>query len=122
MIMYATMVRPLVRDLLFLRTPSSPKTNAIMPAQFYVYNAALRRFPKEVYDQLKDADNLFTTTIFVLVSAVQKLARVMKLPQGLRLFRGTGGRMALPDHFCKADPRGCKGYVEWGFMSTTANR
>lgn len=90
--------------------------------QFVLYNAALRRWPSEVYDGLKAADNLFTTTIYVLVSAVQKLARVMKLPEGLRLYRGTGGRMALPPQFIKADEHGHRGYVEWGFMSTTAKR
>ncbi len=65
--------------------------------------------------------NSFTTTIFVLISAVQKVAREMKLPEGLRLYRGMGGLMELPTNFFRADPQGRKGYVEWGFMSTTSD-
>ena len=30
--------------------------------------------------------------------------------------------MALPESFYKADGSGCKGYAEWGFLSTTSNR
>ncbi len=70
---------------------------------------------------MKAAANLYPTTISVLVSAVQKIARAMKLPEGLRLFRGLGGLMDLPKEFFAADPQGCKGFVEWGFMSTTSN-
>ncbi len=63
----------------------------------------------------------YTTTIFVLISAVQKVARVMKLPEGTQLYRGMGGLMDLPEHFFRADAQGVKGFVEWGFMSTTSN-
>ncbi len=69
---------------------------------------------------MKLAGNLYPTTISVLVSAVQKIARAMKLPSGLRLFRGLGGLMDLPKEFFAADPQGRKGFVEWGFMSTTS--
>jgi hypothetical protein len=69
---------------------------------------------------MKKAGNLYTTTISVLVSAVQKIARAMKLPEGLRLYRGLGGLVDLPKEFFTADPQGCKGFVEWGFMSTTS--
>ena len=51
-----------------------------------------------------------------------KIARVMKLPPGLELFRGLGGLMALPDSFFRADAHGCRGYMEWGFLSTTSNK
>ena len=37
---------------------------------FAIYNAILRRFPKDTYDVYAKADNKFSTTIFVLVSAV----------------------------------------------------
>ncbi len=77
----------------------------------------LRRFPKELYEKM----GTFTTTIFVLVSAVQKVARVMKLPEGIQLYRGMGGLMDLPPHFFHADAQGRKGFVEWGFMSTTSD-
>ena len=66
---------------------------------FEVYNAVLRRFPKEVYERFAGGGNRFATTIHVLVSAVVKIARVMKLPPGLELFRGLGGLAELPDSF-----------------------
>ncbi len=64
----------------------------------------------------------FTTTIHVLVSAVQKLASVMTLPDGLKLYRGLGGVSDLPDSFYKAHDNGGKGFTEWGFMSTTSEK
>jgi hypothetical protein len=77
----------------------------------------LRRFPKDLNERMGS----YTTTIFVLISAVQKVARVMKLPEGTQLYRGMGGLMDLPEHFFRADAQGVKGFVEWGFMSTTSN-
>ena len=90
--------------------------------QFVRYNAALRRWPLEDYELMKAAGNLYPTTIFVLVSAVQKIARAMKLPEGLRLYRGMGGQMDLPKEFFAANPQGIKGFVEWAFMSTTSDK
>ena len=90
--------------------------------QFVRYNAALRRWPTEDYERMAAAGNLFATTIHVLVSAVQKVARAMMLPAGLLLYRGLGGLVDLPPQFFMADDRGCKGFVEWGFMSTTAKK
>ena len=87
-----------------------------------VYNGILRRFPKELYDVFAKSDNRFSTTIFVLVSAVQKLSRCMNIPAGMMLYRGLGGTLELPDSFTTADENGCKGYCEFGFMSTTADR
>ena len=87
-----------------------------------VYNGILRRFPKELYNVFAESDNRFSTTIFVLVSAVQKLSRCMNIPAGMMLFRGLGGTLELPDSFTTADENGCKGYCEFGFMSTTADR
>jgi hypothetical protein len=93
---------------------------------FQVYNSILRRFPQNVYDVYANSDsdepNLFSTTIFVLVSAVQKLSRSNLIPPGTQLFRGMGGLMDLPDCFLQSDENGCCGYVEWGFMSTTTDR
>ena len=91
-------------------------------SQFHIYNAVLRRWPTDIFEQLKKVDNMFTTTIHVLVSAVQKVARVMKLHEGLVLYRGLGGTMELPDHFLNVDDNGCRGFAEWGFMSTTADK
>ena len=82
----------------------------------------LRFFPADVYNLFNKGNNLYPTTILVLVSAVQKIARVMKLPEGLPLYRGLGGLMELPELFFGPDKDGCRGYVEWGFLSTTSNR
>ena len=87
-----------------------------------MYNTVLRRFPKSDYEVFRAGGNLFSTTIFVLVSAVIKISRVMRLPPGLELFRGLGGLAQLPESFLLDDEHGCKGYMEWGFLSTTACR
>jgi hypothetical protein len=89
-----------------------------LPPQFALYNAALRKWPKAESER----GNSYATTIHVLASAVAKLMRTTKFPAGARLYRGTGGRMALPARFSGSDEHGCKGFTEWGFMSTTASR
>ena len=58
----------------------------------------------------------------VLLSAVLKLMRVVRLPPGLALYRGLGGRLALPASFEAADANGLLGYAEWGFLSTTSSK
>jgi WD40 repeat protein len=88
---------------------------------FEVYNCILRQYPKERFDMFKDGDNLFSTTIFVLVSAIQKIARFTRIPPGTLLYRGSGGT-DLPAIFFDVDNYGCSGYAEWGFLSTTADR
>jgi hypothetical protein len=74
------------------------------------------------YDKQVSFDNRFPTTISVLMSAVQKLARAMKLPSGLRLYRGLGGKMVLPDHFYKPNEFGICGLTENAFLSTTSEK
>ena len=44
----------------------------------------------------------------------------MKLPAGLVLYRGMGGTSELPVSFYQSNKHGCRGFTEWGFMSTTA--
>ena len=44
----------------------------------------LRKFPKELYDKFSGADNLFSTTIFVLASAVLKVARAIRIPSSCK--------------------------------------
>jgi hypothetical protein len=88
--------------------------------QFSRYNAALRKWPPEAFAEMEAAKNLYPTTISVLVSAVQKIARATAMPDGLRLFRGLGGLVDLPREFFAADGEGRKGFMEWGFMSTTS--
>ena len=85
-----------------------------------VYNAVLRRAPVELYEVFENSGNKFSTTIHVLQSAVVKIARNFKIPDGLVLYRGLS--MQFPPNFFKVDENGCRGFAEWGFMSTTANR
>ena len=66
---------------------------------FVIYNAILRRYPADIYKVYETADNTFPTTIFILVSAIQKLSRCMNIPAGTLLYRGLGGSMELPDTF-----------------------
>ena len=93
---------------------------------FVIYNAILRRYPADIYKVYETADNKFPTTIFVLVSAIQKLSRCMNIPAGTLLYRGLGGSMELPDTFFV--PRdncmtpNALGYCEFAFMSTTQDR
>jgi hypothetical protein len=48
--------------------------------------------------------------------------QVMRLPDGLQLYRGLGGLTDLPSSFFCRDKQGCRGYAEWAFMSTTADK
>ncbi len=92
---------------------------------FVLYNAVLRRFPADIYQVFKDGDNLFPTTIFVLVSAINKLSRCMNIPPDTLLYRGLGGTLEFPDSFTRADPScitpNALGFLEYGFMSTSAD-
>ncbi len=92
-----------------------------------MYNTVLRRFPKEKYDMLQrgrggKGGNLYTTTIYVLVSAVLRMARRTKLRAGTKLYRGLGGDRTFPPSFRDCDALGRKGILEWGFMSTTMDK
>ncbi len=90
--------------------------------QFQVYNTILRRWPKARFDELETGGNIYTTTIYVLMSAIIKIAREVRLPPGLTLFRGLGGDRTFPRSFHVSDAKGRKGVLEWGFMSTTASK
>jgi hypothetical protein len=50
-----------------------------------------------------------------------QISRVTPIPRGLVLYRGLGG-VRLPERFYHADQCGHRAFVEWGFMSTTADR
>ena len=80
----------------------------------------LRQFPEDNYNRLKEADASFTTTIFVLVSAVQKLSRVSRIEPGMQLYRGISANVRLPKLLSECDEFGCTGFTEWGFMSTSS--
>ena len=86
-----------------------------------VYNAVLRQAAgNAIFQFFKQNRNLFPTSIHVLQSAIVKIARKTKVPAGLVLYRGIS--MDFPKQFYKTDENGCKGYAEWGFMSTTSDR
>ena len=93
---------------------------------FVIYNAILRRYPADIYKIYETADNTFPTTIFILVSAIQKLSRCMNIPAGTLLYRGLGGSMELPDTFFVPSQNcitpNALGYCEFAFMSTTQDR
>ena len=74
---------------------------------FQVYNTILRQYPVDSFKVFKNGDNLFPTTIFVLVSAIQKLCRFTRIPEGTLLYRGLGGKVDLPDIFFLVDKHGC---------------
>ena len=82
----------------------------------------LRRWPAEIYQALKDGNNVYTTTIYVLASAVISISRETKLRLGMKLYRGLGGDKTFPPHFYQSDEKGRRGMLEWGFMSTTADK
>jgi hypothetical protein len=82
---------------------------------FMKYNPCLRQGRAE-------GRNMFPTTIFVLVSAVQKIARVTEISEELMLYCGLGNVSDLPESFLQADAFGSKGWTEFGFRSTTADR
>ena len=73
----------------------------IRSRQFEVYNAVLRQFPKGLADVF--SENQFPTTVSVLASAVQKLAREVRIPEGTPLYRGLGGLLELPESFFRPD-------------------
>ena len=80
----------------------------------------LRRFPQAVYSELKDKECLFTVTISVLVSAVQKVSRVTVMKPDTLLYRGLSAE--LPSTFRQCDEHGCTGFTEWAFMSTSTDK
>jgi hypothetical protein len=88
---------------------------------FEIYNAVLRQFPVDKFETFRAHNNTFSTTIFVLVSAIQKLSQHMFVPQTMRLYRGFNS-LDMPDSFFAADDNGCSGFADWGFMSTSSNK
>ena len=63
-------------------------------------------------------DKQYVTTIHAIVSAIIKLASIMKLPANRKVYRGLSG-IELPPEFWQEDEYGAKGGVEFGIMSTT---
>ena len=68
-----------------------------------------------------DATSRFTTTLHAINSGLLKLQAVTEVPKEHMVYRGLAG-LLLPDDFINEDEFGCRGGVEFGFMSTTARR
>ncbi|KAJ1488006.1 hypothetical protein T484DRAFT_1784654, partial [Baffinella frigidus] len=63
----------------------------------------------------------YTTTIHAIASALKKVARFTKLPEGGKVYRGMSG-VRLPAEFRVPDEFGCRGGVELGFLSTSTSK
>lgn len=100
------------------------------------YNTKLRDLLKRFYelqeqDQMsqdeamikarQESGDRFVTTIHAIASALIKLAKVSPLPPGGKVYRGLSG-MNVPDCFRRPDKYGCRGGVEFGFMSTSMSK
>ena len=105
---------------------------------YLVYNGILSRSkfplkPENVWQHHEDFSSFdqpkhaFLTTITVLLSALRKLSLSTDLPQNRLLYRGTSGRLHLPDCFWGyrhggAEASSVRGYTEFGFQSFTSKR
>lgn len=63
----------------------------------------------------------FVTTLHAINSALLKLTRVSTLPPSRNVFRGFSG-LKIPHRFLNPDARGCRGGVEFGYLSTSASK
>jgi hypothetical protein len=77
---------------------------AASKCQSHVVTSPPRCNPAAMWHTLRRGNNLFTTTLSVLVSAVQKLSTITVIPDGLKLCRGTGGLVYLPERRCDGPP------------------
>ncbi len=91
-------------------------------AQYDLLNCVLRQFPDNRFSEYRGGGNLFSTTIAVLASAIQKISRVAIIREGTTFYRGLSRRMELPDAFFRPDDMGRRGFAEWGFLSTTSSK
>jgi len=91
---------------------------------YVIYNCILaqKSQPSYIWDTLRCGNNLYATTLGVLVSAVQKLSAVTVIPDGLLLYRGTGGLAYLPDYFYEPDECNCRGITDYGFLSSSVHK
>ena len=97
-------------------------TRFFLSSQYDLLNCLLRQFPKDRFDGYLNGSNLFSTTIAVLTSAIQKIARNASITEGTIFYRGLSRRMELPDAFFRPDGKGRRGFAEWGFLSTTCDK
>ena len=80
------------------------------------YNAVLRGMAVATA-----GGTIYSSTVHLICSGLQKLSRVSDLPKEMKLYRGNGG-MALPSSFLEPDASGCAGGTEPAIMSATPDR
>jgi len=80
------------------------------------YNAVLRGMAVAAA-----GGTIYSSTVHLICSGLQKLSRVSELPKEMKLYRGNGG-MALPSSFLEPDASGCAGGTEPAIMSATPDR
>ena len=62
-----------------------------------------------------------STLLSLCLFLIHATRQAVKVPEKHKLYRGLGGLLELPDSFLRADPKGRRGYTEFGFLSTTEN-
>jgi len=80
------------------------------------YNAVLRGMAVATA-----GGTIYSSTVHLICSGLDKLSRVSELPKEMKLYRGNGG-MALPSSFLEPDASGCAGGTEPAIMSATPDR
>jgi hypothetical protein len=86
---------------------------------FTAYSSVLSKFPVDLAGAFAPVN--FTTTLHVIISAIQKLS--VRTPVQSIVYRGTGGRGYLPDCFWEPqEGLNVYGYTEFGVMSMTSSK
>jgi hypothetical protein len=86
---------------------------------YTVYNSVLSQFPANLANFFAPVN--FTTTIHVIISAIQKLS--LRTFVQNTVFRGTSGRGFLPDCFWESqEGLNVYGFTEFGVMSMTSSK
>jgi hypothetical protein len=89
----------------------------------YIWRSCFAITPALAHFQaFEKGDNLFPTTIAMLASAVQKLARVARISESTVLYSGRSRLMELPPDFFRPDKQGRRFFAEGGFLSTTQSK
>jgi hypothetical protein len=102
--------------------------NGLLSRSKYPTNENVWQYHSHHKSNVKQPKHSFLTTITVLLSALRKISLTTRLPPNRLLYRGTGGRLHLPDCFwgiadgCGSETDSVLGYTEFGFQSFTRDR